>query len=423
MLTIDEAVRAVLEASRPLPPRRVPLADAVGSRLGEDVAADIDLPPFDKALVDGYAVRTDDLRGEDRWLRIGETILAGQTPSRAIEPREAAIIMTGAPIPTGCDAVVMHERTVSGEGSVRIDEPTVRPGQNILPRGREMRAGTVVLTAGTILGPAHLGVLASVGRPRPKVVRPRVAIVSTGDELVEPDRTPGPGQIRNSNAVVLQAMAGEDRAEAIRLPIAPDEPDALRAILERGLEADVLLITGGVSAGQRDLVPGVLESLGVRRVFHKVRLKPGKPIWFGVGAPRQADGEPDAAPDRPGPLVFGLPGNPVSGVVGYLLFVRPALRVLTHGSPAPISCTGRLSRPFRHRGDRPTYHPARLEIVPGDEPPRVEPLDWAGSADLLTVARADGFAAFPPGDRDYEAGAAVEFLRSAPDPDSGEPAM
>ncbi len=415
MLTIDEAVRAVLEASRPLPPRPVPLEDAVGSRLGEDVAADIDLPPFDKALVDGYAVRTDDLRGEDRWLRVGETILAGQTPSRALEPREAATIMTGAPIPPGCDAVVMHEKTEPGEGGVRIDEPGVRPGQNILPRGREMRAGTVILTAGTVLGPAHLGVLASVGRPRPKVVRPRVAIVSTGDELVEPDRTPGPGQIRNSNALVLQAMADEDRAESIRLPIAPDEPDALRAILERGLEADVLLITGGVSAGQRDLVPGVLEGLGVRRVFHKVRLKPGKPIWFGVGAPRRVQTDKhDLAPDRPGPLVFGLPGNPVSGVVGYLLFVRPALKVLAHGLPAPNSITGRLSRPFRHRGDRPTYHPARLEVVPGGEPPRVEPLDWAGSADLLTVARADGFAAFPAGDRDYEAGDAVGFLPSAP---------
>ncbi|MHB1787702.1 MAG: molybdopterin-binding protein, partial [Acidimicrobiales bacterium] len=164
----------------------------------------------------------------------------------------------------------------------------------------------------------------------------------------------------------------------------------------------------------RDLVPGALESLGVRRIFHKVRLKPGKPIWFGVGGRRQADGEPEPAPSRPGPLVFGLPGNPVSGVVGYLLFVRPALKVLTKTSPAPNSLIGRLSRPFRHRGERPTYHPARLEIVAGGEPPRVELLDWAGSADLLTVARADGFAAFSAGDRDYEAGSAVEFLPSSP---------
>lgn len=415
MLTIDEAVRAVIEASRPLPPRPVPLEDALGARLGEDIAADIDLPPFDKALVDGYAVRSDDLSGDDRWLRIGETILAGQTPSRALGPREAAVIMTGAPIPLGCDAVIMHERTERSEEGVRLNEPEVRPGQNILPRGREMRAGTVILTAGTILGPAHLGVLASAGQPRPKVVRPHVAIVSTGDELVEPDQTPGPGQIRNSNALVLQAMAGEDRTEAIRLPTAPDEPEALRAILERGLAADVLLITGGVSAGQRDLVPGVLESLGVRRVFHKVRLKPGKPIWFGVGAPRRAEGhQPEDGHDRPGPLVFGLPGNPVSGVVGYLLFVRPALKVLRHEAPATNPITGRLSRPFRHRGDRPTYHPARLELVPGGESPRVEPLDWAGSADLLTVASADGFAAFPAGDRDYEPGSSIDFLPSAP---------
>jgi molybdopterin molybdotransferase len=270
-----------------------------------------------------------------------------------------------------------------------------------------MRAGDIVLSAGTVLGPAHLGVLASVGRAWPKVVRPRVAVVSTGDELVEPDRVPGPGQIRNSNAIMLQAMAREDRAEAERMPIAPDEPAALREILRRGLEADILLITGGVSAGQRDLVPEALESLGVRRVFHKVRLKPGKPIWFGVGTRGEA---PSASEDRPGPLVFGLPGNPVSGLVGYLLFVRPALAVLSHRPALPSPSPARLSRPFRLRGDRPTYYPARLIHGREAEPPWIETLDWAGSADLRTVAMADGFAAFPAGDRDYEPGESVLFV-------------
>ena len=410
MLTIDEALRAVLEASRPLPARPEPIDRASGCILGEDVAADIDLPPFDKALVDGYAVRSDDLRGPDRRLRLGESIMAGQTPTRPLAPGEAATIMTGAPLPPGCDAVVMLERTLPDEDgrAVRIDEPEVRPGQNILPRGREMRAGDVVLSAGTVLGPAHLGVLASVGRAWPKVVRPRVAVVSTGDELVEPDRVPGPGQIRNSNAIMLQAMAREDRAEAERMPIAPDEPAALREILRRGLEADILLITGGVSAGRRDLVPEALEDLGVRRVFHKVRLKPGKPIWFGVGTRAEA---PSASEDRPGPLVFGLPGNPVSGLVGYLLFVRPALAVLSHRPALPSPSPARLSRPFRHRGDRPTYYPARRLPGPDAEPPRIETLDWAGSADLRTVALADGFATFPAGDRDYEPGESVLFVR------------
>lgn len=410
MLTIEEALRAVLEEAHPLPPRPVALADALGCPLGEDVPADIDLPPFDKSLVDGYAIRTGDVPTSDRWLRLGESIMAGQTPARPLDPGEAAIVMTGAPIPPGCDAVVMHERTTTGEGRVRIDEPPLRPGQNILPRGKEMSAGEIILTAGTSLTPAHLGVLASVGQVRPRVRRPRVAVVSTGDELVEPDQVPGPGQIRNSNATLLRALASEDRAEVDAFPIAPDEPDALREILRRGLEADVLIVTGGVSAGQRDLVPGALESLGVRRVFHKVRLKPGKPIWFGVGPDRAA--APGSSPDtthRPGPLVFGLPGNPVGGLVGYLLLVRPALAALSDRPARSIYLTGRLARPFRHRGDRPTYYPARLRAVEGPDR-EIETLDWAGSADLRTAALADGFAAFPAGDRDYAPGDAVEYL-------------
>lgn len=413
MLSIDEALRAVLEAARPLVPRSVPLDSATGCVLGENVFADIDLPPFDKALVDGYAVRSDDLRapGADRWLRVGETILAGQTPGRPLGPRETATIMTGAPLPAGADAVVMHERTTIERDRVRVDEPEVRPGQNTLHRGREMRAGQPILAAGTILGPAHLGVLASVGRPRPLVVRPRVCVVSTGDELVEADQVPGPGQIRNSNAVMLRSLALEDRAEVIGSPTAPDRADALEAILGRGLEeSDVLLITGGVSAGQRDLVPEVLASLGVRRIFHKVRLKPGKPLWFGVAGPDEG-GERDEL-ERRRTLVFGLPGNPVSGLVGYLLFARPALMNLGH-RPMPAddpTSRGRLTHPFRHRGERPTYHPARLGIVPGEDLPRVETLDWAGSADLLTVASADGFAAFPAGDRDYLPGDVVRFV-------------
>ena len=181
-------------------------------------------------------------------------------------------------------------------------------------------------------------------------------------------------------------------ADAETLPIAPDEPVALRETLARGLAADVLLITGGVSAGNRDLVPEALEALGVARVFHKIRLKPGKPLWFGVG-PGREDG-------RPAPLVFGLPGNPVSGVVGFVLFVRPALDALAaRPGPADRSVAARLATRFDHAGDRPTYHPARLAVDGA-----VEPLDWAGSADLRTVARADGFAIFPAGDRTYAAG-------------------
>ncbi len=309
--------------------------------------------------------------------------------------------MTGAPLPDGADAVVMVEDTRRIGDEVVIDETTVRAGQNRLTRGREMRAGEVVLGRGERLNPARIGLLASVGRAEVVVVpRPSVAIVPTGDELVEPDRVPGPGQIRNSNAAMLKALAVSCGADAEALPIVPDEPGPLREAFWRGLQADVLLITGGVSAGNRDLVPEALDHLGVTRVFHKVRLRPGKPLWFGIGPPRE--GGPPA-------LVFGLPGNPVSGIVGFLLFVRPALEALA-GRPGPDTATVRipLSRPFRHGGDRTTYHPSRRVGAEGGL--AVEPLEWAGSADLRTVAAADGFAIFPAGDRAYQAGDIVDFL-------------
>jgi molybdopterin molybdotransferase len=405
--TPEEALEEVIAAAEPLRPARLPLARAFGRALAEDVAADIDLPPFDKALMDGYAVRSSDLAGADRRLRIGETVTAGRMPSRPIGPREAAVITTGAPLPPEADCVVMHERTRTEGGGVLIDQDDVRPGQNRLVRGREMRAGEIVVSRGARLTAARIGLLASVGRAEVSVVPcPTVAVVPTGDELVAIDRVPGPGQIRNSNSVMLQACAAEAGAIAETLPIAPDEPGPLRATLEQGLSRDLLLITGGVSAGHLDLVPDALESLGVTRVFHKVRLKPGKPLWFGLGPSR---------PGRPRTLVFGLPGNPVSSLVCFLLFVKPALARLA-GLPLPGSggVEARLGRGFTQRGDRPTYFPARIiDEAAGDRPSpalTVETLDWAGSADLRSVAAADGFAIFPAGDREFRQGEIVRFL-------------
>jgi molybdopterin molybdotransferase len=405
MLTVSEALEAVLKRSACLPPVSRALAESLGSMLAQDVAADLDSPPFDKALVDGYAVRAADLAPADRRLTLGEEIPAGRTPSRPLRPREAALIMTGAPLPADADAVIMIERTRREGESVVVDDEAVTPDRNLLPRGREMRAGDVVLRAGEELTPVRLGLLAAVGRASVTVIpRPRVAVLSTGDELVEPDQVPGPGQIRNSNATILRGLATLAGAEAEVLPTAPDEAELLRGALRRGLNADVLLITGGVSAGNRDLVPETLDSLGVERVFHKIKLKPGKPLWFGVGPPRLGD--------VPGPLVFGLPGNPVSGIVGFLLFVRPALDALAGRSgTSDRSIPARLSQTFTHAGDRPTFHPARLIPTSSDgDIPVVEPLNWAGSADLRTVARADGFAEFPAGDHTYAVGEIVRFL-------------
>ncbi len=399
MLSVDRAIEAILARARPLATVRVPLRSALGATLAEDARADIDLPPFDKALMDGYAVRSVDLATPgDHRLRVVDEIFAGRTSTRELGPGEAASIMTGAPLPPGADAVVAVERARPIDGDGVIVPGPVAPGSNRLERAREMRVGEVVVPRGARLRPATLGLLGSTGRFSVEVVPfPSVMVVPTGDELVPVDRRPEAGQIRNTNSVMLAALAEGWGAKAVaEHPIAPDDPVALRSILGSGLESDVLLISGGVSAGLKDLVPAALLALGVEPVFHKVRIKPGKPLWFGVG-PDRGDG--------PGTLVFGLPGNPASGLVGFLLFVRPALDALA-GRPDPIPrpTSIPLGAPFRHRGDRPTYHPSRLEAG------RAHPLDWAGSADLRTVAMADGFAVFPAGDRDFEAGEAVGFL-------------
>ena len=320
--------------------------------------------------------------------------------------------MTGAPLPPGCDAVVMHERTQAEDNRVRVDEPEVRAGQNILPRGREMRAGEVAVSAGTVLKPAHLGVLASVGRAECAGRRARGSRSSPpATSWSSPAGSPAPAR----SAIRTRSCSAPWRRGTQPTPTCcrsrPTSRAALREILRRGLEADVLL-----DHRRRLRRPARPRPRGARG--------PGSPPGLPQG-PAQAGqtglvrGRTDAArgsgrrgsPRRP--LVFGLPGNPVSGVVGYLLFVRPALGVLSH-RPGPPSAhrPARLTRPFRHRGDRPTYHPARL--VPSSDadsgPPRIETLDWAGSADLRTVALADGFAAFPAGDHDYDAGAIVEFV-------------
>ncbi len=411
MRTVEEARNVVLERASRLPAQVVELRCALGLILAEDVTADLDLPPFDKALVDGFAVRSADLAGGGLVpLHVVEEVTAGQWPSRPIASGEATAIMTGAPLPDGADAVVMWEQTErDGEGRVLVPGP-VAQGQNRLTRGREMTKGEVILKRGERLTPPRIGLLASVGIARVHCVPwPRVAIMPTGDELVEIDQTPGPGQIRNSD--MLQALVRSLGAQAWRRPIAPDHPERLRRALADALSSDetgkahgagpdVLVVSGGVSAGTRDLVPAALESLGIEPIFHKVRVRPGKPLWFGVGPPRG---------ESPGVLVFGLPGNPVSGMVSVLLFLKPAIDALAgRTSTAPATATYPLAIAYRYRGDRPTYHPSTL--IEREGRTCLQPLNWAGSADLRTVARADGFAVFPAGDVDYSEGDPVEFL-------------
>ena len=390
MLSVADATQRVLLECRPLPPCRTPLASALGRRLAEDIASDCNMPPFDKAMMDGYAVRAADVPGE---LLVVEEITAGRSPTRCVESGQAARIMTGAPLPAGADAVVMIERTemLSGGNRVRITV-AAKTGQHIAARASDLRLGERVLSAEQLLGPAEIGLLATVGRDE-ALVTPScdVAVLSTGDELVEPGTPPSPVQIRNSNGPMLTAQVATTGARGQYLGIARDNPEQLRERIQAGLNARVLVLSGGVSAGKLDLVPGILTSLGVEPRFHKVAMKPGKPVFFGV------------RPGSPSPtLVFGLPGNPVSAFVAFELFVRPAIRALRgEPSPAPEFESLPLAGDFEYATDRPTYHPAT--IGPGG----VRPVEWRGSPDLRALTLADAMCLLPAGDFRHRAGDSV----------------
>jgi molybdopterin molybdotransferase len=398
MISVAEARAVILERLRPLSPETLPLTPAVlGRALAEDVASDLDLPPFDKAMMDGYAVRSGDLRDGKATLAVVEEITAGRTPRQALGQGQAARIMTGAPVPAGADAVVMVEYTQALEdGRVAIEDKPPKAGQNIMPRGKEMRSGEVVLNAGAVLGPAAFGLLATVGRTEARIVpAPRVAIIATGDELVEAGTKLQSGQIRNSNGPMLVAMVCQAGCRAEYLGIARDDAERLRKLVDDGLQADVLVLSGGVSAGALDLVPGILEQAGVEAHFHRVAMKPGKPVFFGTG-PR-------------GTAVFGLPGNPVSSLVCFELFVRPALRCLGGRTEAlPPAIRAKLAEDFRHRSDRPTYHPAVLEESADGR--GVQPVAWLGSPDLKALARANALVVFPPGERMLAAGEVFDVI-------------
>lgn len=390
----------------------MPLAQALDLVLAENVESDVDSPPHDKSIVDGFAVQAADLAGGAAELRVIEEVTAGQLPSKPLVRGSATRIMTGAPVPIGAEAVVMIEESApvtlaDGSSGVRIATTRFRPGQNIMRQGASLRRGQQVLAAGRTIRPMEVGLLAEVGRSEVQVYpRPRVAVLATGNELVPAGQIPAAGQIRNSNGPLLAALVAKAGGVPVELGIARDEEAHLSGLVAQGLACDVLVLSGGVSAGVLDLVPSVLAQQGVRQVFHKVNLKPGKPVWFGVLAAPSGD-----------KLVFGLPGNPVSTLVCFELFVRPALAKLAARPPAGLAeFQARLSAPFEHRGGRPTYFPARLLPAPpasttAGELPLLELLDWRGSADLRTLTDADALAHFPTDERKYASGDVIGAVR------------
>ncbi|MFM8734634.1 MAG: gephyrin-like molybdotransferase Glp [Pirellulales bacterium] len=411
MIDLGEALALVEATAMPLPPRRQRLLDAAGHRLAEPVVADVDSPPWDRAMMDGFAVRSTDFidrGGDDAEFDVVVDLVAGQVTGRVIAAGEAARIMTGAPLPPGADAVVPVESAVDGTACahagarVRLREPKFRPGQHVGRRGCAFRTGHAVLPAGAVLTAAGVGLATEAGATHVlAAARPRVAILSTGSELVRPEVTPDHGQTRNSNGPMLAAAVAEFGAEPIPLGIVADRPEAIRAAVSQGLAADVLVLSGGVSAGDLDLVPAIFAECGVEQVFHKVRLKPGKPVWFG----RLVRG--GASPPA---LVFGLPGNPASSLVCFQLFVRPALAILA-GRPAGAwhlpRERGVLVAPAKAAADRPVYLPCRLQREAAAL--QITPLPWTGSSDLVGLAAADGLVALPAGAR-AEPGLEAEVL-------------
>jgi molybdopterin molybdotransferase len=390
ILSLAEAQAAVLARVRPLETETVALADAAGRFPAEPAVAVVDLPPFRSSAMDGYALRSADTPGR---LPVVFRIAAGAPAERPLEAGQAMGIATGGLVPDGADAVVQHEVVVENDNSIEV-EP-VAQGANIREPGRDVAAGAVVVAAGTRLGAAQIGALAAAGVAQVVCARrPRVAILATGSELREPGSALGPGEIYESNAAMLGAQLSAAGAEVTRLAPVADDEVAHRRALEQGLALDVLVTSGGVSVGPHDLVRRIEAELGVEEVFWRVAVRPGKPVSFGV---------------RERTLVFGLPGNPVSSLVGCELFVKPALAALEGArEPGPRFAAGRLGVAVTRNAARDDLLRARAQLT--DDGVVLEPVAGQESHMIVRAAEADALVLIPRGNGELAAGSAVRYL-------------
>ena len=391
LLSLEEALKRILGRVTPLGPEDVELSAAAGRVLAEDARAAVDLPPFPSSAMDGFAVRSEDTPGR---LPIVARIAAGVPAPRALDAGEAMAIATGGVVPAGADSVIPIEYVVEDDNRVEIPAGVVY-GDNVRPRGGDIAAGDVVVPRGARLGAAQIGALAAAGLDR--VVggrRPRVAVLATGTELRRPGEPLGPGEVYEANGLLLATVFASTGADVEALPAVTDDESSHRGALERGLEADVLVTSGGVSVGPHDLVRRILGELGVEEIFWGVAVKPGKPLAFGV---------------RGSTLVFGLPGNPVSSLVGAEVFVRPALLALQGATvPGPVFFEGRLAAGVRRNAHRDEFLRARSAV--SEEGVLLDPVIGQESHMIARAAAADALVLAPRGEGELGAGERVRYL-------------
>ncbi len=375
MITFEQALDGIIKHTIVLGVKEVPIEESIGMVLAEDIYSKVEMPPFNKSAVDGYALRAANIKTIPAKLKNLGNIKAGEGFNKKINSGECVKIMTGAPLPEGSDSVVMVEFTQFNGQEVTVLQ-AVEKGANVCFKAEDLKCGQKVTAKGIKIDVSHVPVLAAVGRKFVKAVaRPKVAILNTGGEIVPVGRKLPKNSIYNTNGPMLEALFGSDGIRARALGIAPDDKRDLEKMLKKGLDADILLISGGVSVGDYDFVPEVLRRLGVKQVFHKVKIKPGKPLFFGI---------------KNKTIIFGVPGNPLAGFLAYLIFVRPALLKMCGGKNYyPIFQEGILKSSFLRQASR--KHFVLIKITEKQNQYYLSPIPGHGSADIISLSQADGF--------------------------------
>ncbi len=396
MISVDKAEQTVLRQVKTLPPKKVKLENALGFCLAENIKSDLNMPPYNRSAMDGYAVIAGDIVNPPVELAVIENIRAGYSPKKRVGRGQAAKIMTGSVVPQGADAVIKVEETMplDNDKRVRFLKKTTK-GRNIVKKGEDIRVGNVAIRKGTKIRPQEVGILAAVGASTVKVfASPGIGIISTGDELVKITSKPKPWQIRNSNSYSLAAQAKQLVEDVTIFDTAKDDKDKIGSLVAKGLKKDILILSGGVSMGEFDLVEGVLKDLGVKIFFEKVALRPGKPTVFGKKGDK---------------TIFALPGNPVSALVTYELFVRPCIKKMM-GFPFYRNqiIHAKLEKKVKSKKNSREFRPSFLKQVNGKW--MVSPIEWHGSGDLFSITNANCLLIVRESCEDLKVGDTVEVM-------------